>query len=314
MRRSLGFLAVLLTVTAASAHDEDGFAHPSNQQQFSTRPEVVLSIPGIQDGDRAVLLRAKRWRISQTLLGCFLDGDDAQRRVVVDAANDLLQGVNLRIDWGTGSSFRTCPADPYSSTRVADVRVTFQTCCWAWIGTGAHSAEARRRGPASIGLSRISGSGSAEERRIAYHELLHVFGFHHEHQNPRANCSQELDVAALQAHWGFNDRQMEQNLMPINTATYGALDATAPDPRSVMHYYFAPRFFRVQNPTCFIASPNMEPSATDRAALRRAYDGSSGARDVDIADLSRVSQIGTVPAEFRELLEGAQRNQQGSQQ
>lgn len=257
-------------LVAAAAHDIWGVANPKlNLGDSDARTELSeLAQRTADPGARYVLERGKLWAPGSSLRVCFYGGTREQRDAIYESVADLLNGkqINLTLDFGNRQSYATCNSDP--TVKPHEIRVTFDSCCAAYIGRESLLPSIIADGPSVF----LQGPPS---KHLIQHEFMHALGVHHEHQSPAANCALNLKVDVIAKRWGWSEDKVKTNLSTLNRNSSSYAWSTLFDRSSIMKYYFLPEFLiGGQQDRCF-SPENTTASQLDIEGLRTAYPAST---------------------------------------
>jgi hypothetical protein len=252
----------------------------------AARPTAVPArpLPGLPTTQKleSVIFVAKTWGPGTTLKVCFIEDSDAgPRQAIALYASEWTKWGSVKFDFGPPPSLRTClPNDG------VNIRITFRTDGYAaYVGKDA-LAEAAQNEP-TVFLKDFDSENFTSDvyKGIVIHEFGHVLGFAHEHQSPATNCQSQFDIDAIKRAYGWDDSQVEVNILRINishafqvgpsftsaTGNEGPIDFTKYDPKSVMHYALPVEIFKQPPGSCFIAEANNELSDLDKKGMSFAY-------------------------------------------
>ena len=275
-------LTVLLVPVSAMAQAGPKYVHADNGQLITELRPITVCFNGGSVGDRSrIASLAKVWEI---------------------------EGSGVEFDFGDYQNPTLCPANISH-----DIRVGFGSSgTWSYTG-----AEARlngdRRSTMEFDIPRIPPS---DFNRAATHEFGHALGLYHEHQNPSANCENEIDwkkaPAVLFEEWGVTDEEVIANFrrLAIEGLIYSSYDA-----KSVMNYPLPKGIFRKELIDSGVALHCRQPkrrtiSVLDREAIRQLYP--EGAAMYELARLegwqrfvSALDASGVSPSERERALAAA---------
>jgi hypothetical protein len=219
------------------------------------------------DPRRARLIRnaEKKWVNGTALHFCFLEGPglsgaEKQKQAVRDAFSTWKE-------LGIGLNFQEV-----DSSSEAEVRIGFDPNggSWAYVGRDAvdYAPDPFER-TVNYGWDLTTPYG----RDTALHEIGHVLGFPHEHQNPNAGI--QWDEQAVYAYFAGAPNRWDQQTTYHNIIRKldpGEVQGSHWDQDSIMHYEFAPGLIR--HPEQFRARalrPAAGLSSVDIEEVRRFY-------------------------------------------
>ncbi|MDR6606579.1 hypothetical protein [Pseudomonas synxantha] len=172
---------------------------------------------------RAVAWHTKYWAPGRTLRIAFLNGSQAFKDGVKNAASNWLPHINLKFDFVEGE--------------VGDIRIRAEPgTYWSKVGTDALLVE---EGPTMV----IS-DWMLQPKLFAHyvmHEFGHALGAEHEHLHPEANIPWNKP-AVYEAHWVPEDadeddlRRKDVDERYFNLLDPSEVNYSSYDPKSIMHY------------------------------------------------------------------------------
>lgn len=200
-------------------------------QEVPDSLKICKTIAGLPDtsakNSRAVGAKGKFWDPGTVLTVKFLNGTAQQQQWLKDAAAYWF-GVPINISFS------------YVATGNANVRVSFNANDGAWSYVGKDNLSVPQ-GYATMNIGwHEGGTGDASLYTVELHELGHLWGLLHEHQNPDSPIDWDKPVvyAALSGppnNW--TTAQIDFNVlnpfMPVDVIS------TVRDPNSIMHYSIA---------------------------------------------------------------------------
>jgi hypothetical protein len=304
LRYATGLAGAVLIYSTAFGHDLAGLGHKSIELSNNLQLEAIVRFAeGLPDSDeRYVYSRLLLWKPGQVLKGCFLDGTEEEKKFVVTAADELLQGkqVNISFDFGSSPGFRSCQ----EAGRRGDVRITFsQGCCAAYLGRTSHHASVENG--ASVFLQNVTTFEDRKALQTAMHELMHTLGLNHEHQSPDITCESEFIKDKVLQDYGWSDAQYQTNLAQLDHDSRSYKWSTY-DPDSIMKYFFDPSLLKNGTASVCYSGENYWPSQRDYEGLRDAYpvraSQPSGDRSRSILEgIDSLPVPETIKAQMREL-------------
>lgn len=229
-------LVIGYAIARINLPDGDGPARP---QTVRVEPLPYQSARALQtDG------AAKLWPLGTTLRVQFLGGTPEQQNAFRAAMAQWLQSANLRTQEVEGGP--------------SDVRVSFSgDSNWSFIGTDG--------GRVAPDQPTITLEGGAALPSAYLHEIGHVLGLVHEHQNPSANLP--WDREAVYAFFGQRMRWPRQTIDLNIFASTNYPGQRAFDPQSIMNLAFDPSMFTNGQRV----GPGNTLSASDRAYIAQLY-------------------------------------------
>ncbi len=213
-----GFAILILVIAVApkaAAHDLRSLGDQSLKISDLASTARLLELAATQPDPeaRSVYARLLLWKTGATLKACFFDGTLAERDFFVRTTEELLSSskANLKVDFGATPDYRGCN-DP---GRRGDMRVSFSHgCCSAYVGRNAHYPIKDVLNGPTIKLEGILAEQPDRAKQVVMHEVMHAWGFEHEHQAPDAPC--EFNKKLIQARTGWDDEEYRTNLARID--------------------------------------------------------------------------------------------------
>lgn len=206
----------------------------------------------------------------------------------------------VKFSWGPNGSYEPCPTIGYKAFVVrvslrsepgfldaSDNSIDYFASIGKLMLTGTRLA--------NVNLPFPVGAGEPLIREKTLREFCHVLGCLHEHQ--RGLCDADFNKSWIQAHYGYNDEQYAANFIniPTSDAYYGASVFGAFDDTSIMLYSIPPEAFSNKSSKCYLATPVVDLSPTDRAGLSNAY------RTVGDPLLKSAQDFASLTASFDEI-------------
>jgi hypothetical protein len=265
----IGPLMLVLWSVPVAGHDLRGLGDNSLKISDLVSSERLQELAAAQADPeaRSVYAQLLLWRRGSTLKACFFSGTQEERNFFVGTTAELitLSKVNLKVDFGAAPAYRYC-SEP---GRAADMRVSFSHgCCSGYVGRLAHYPESDVLNGPTIKVEGILADGSDRAKKTIMHEVMHSWGFEHEHQAPDAPC--EFNKAVVQIKTGWSDDEYADNLERLNR-NVRFYKWTSYDNDSIMKYFFpADELKDGTNSPCY-SQENLVPSARDIKGLQDAY-------------------------------------------
>jgi serralysin len=213
------------------------------------------------------------WPTGSTIEGCFTNGSQEERQLVVDGAKEWMQHANIRFDFGPTPVYRKCPATaPFPPTRVS-----FGSGNVSHARLGTFGSDRPNDKPTMfIATSNASQKPRPIEhvRATILHEFGHVLGIVHEHQHPESACFHMVAWTQLCAKREATVRlpgYIVTNWLPTIGQVNPDYAAGRPyDPLSIMHYKFPANNFTGPASTC-VGPRNFTLSEGDKTKIARLY-------------------------------------------
>lgn len=186
------------------------------------KPELFTNIPTIGTaGARGVVFKEELWQTGQIITIGFMDGTQAQKDQFFAAIVEVSKYTNIHFQ----------VLQNYRDAMIRVKHIPNQS----WSVVGLQNLDVNRRQPTmSIGWNGVN---------VCIHELLHMLGFAHEHQNPLAaimwNIQKLIEIFTSPAH-GWSVEMIEVNL--LEQLSIDSIIGTAYDPLSIMHYRIHPEW------------------------------------------------------------------------
>lgn len=196
-------------VPAADPFSAVGLAVAERPSNHTLGPGVLSLVP-----QQAAAQTSRLWRPGRTLRVRFLDGSGSSRRAFWGALEAWQKHINLGF--------------VAVKQGAAEIRVTFRPGgSWSYLGTDALTVS-----PYSPTLQ----IGWGPDRATCLHEIGHLLGLIHEHQNPRGKIP--WNVPAVYAYYrrtqGWDEATTKANVLDVYSES--GLTNFGFDPRSVMLY------------------------------------------------------------------------------
>ncbi len=196
------------------------------------------------------------WPIGSVVNVAFVGGTDRLRSEVMAAVDNWIRGASIHF------AFVDDVAD-------SEVRISFEghaeTGTWSYLGTQALAVP--RTDPTTI-LDVASYSDTDREQAI-HHEVGHILGLTHEHQNPAATALLNWPVVYSELTGPPNywpQAAVDDNLRPAKPDSIPAIYRVKVfDPTSVMLYSFPRKWLNMP------IQPGTRPSAADLALVQAVY-------------------------------------------
>lgn len=209
--------------------------------------------PPKTSAERMALVKASLWQPGDIIRIAFMDGDEALRGRVRDAAELWADYADLKLYWG--------------ELPDADVRISFtETGSWSYIGTDCRGIP---KDSPTMNYGWLSNDTAQEEvNRVVLHEFGHALGCIHEHQNPEGGIKWNRPVvyayfAGPPNFWSNDD--VDHNIFDTydaNLTVHTRLDAA-----SIMMYPIDASF----TTDGFEVGLNSELSETDKRFIAEMY-------------------------------------------
>ncbi|MCB1377660.1 MAG: hypothetical protein KDK89_04730 [Alphaproteobacteria bacterium] len=234
---------------------------------------------------------------------CFMAGSDATNAAVAKVAsgwNDVAN-LSLKLDFGNLEKPRRC--DPKG--RESQIRVSYDKPGY-WSLLGQYSMVYAAQNEASLNLE---GFDQIPNPRMLYtgdlkgtilHEFGHAFGLMHEHQSPKAPCSNEFNWAFIFKYLSGPPNNWNEDTIKFNLQQYSGDDLmmTDFDAASIMLYSFPAEYYQKgKESTCYVGRSNTDISGSDTVTVEYMYSADMAAR---------TKNFGQARAQLAELLKQAE--------
>lgn len=283
------------------AHQVGGGLTPPMEAEFEQIEALRRDFGDAAPNMRGVYGMFSLWDAGSTVKVCFLDGPKELREFFVRTAGEWLNGISLKIDFGSSPVYRDCRNDAL----LTHIRITFAPTPtypgspgWSYVGKlPPLPKDAEPRPTLSVlALPEVEAAGKATDLRMfrgtILHEMGHALGLKHEHQSPEANCDLEYDwdkLLEMTRGWGWDEAKTRKNYgvltSSLNLTQLGGGPAALPKPfvttpydkDSIMHYSIDARLLKRGTASrCYVKANRENLSRLDRFAIRRAYPAAPG--------------------------------------
>lgn len=210
----------------------------------------------------------KVWRVNQTLVVSFLDGDARIKSEVERFSKEWTQYANINF------VFYPSLKDVPRKTKV-DILISFnKSGNNSYVGTDSLSFS--RSDSASMSLSELSKDHINMRKSTILHEFGHALGLHHEHQSInrpfKMNANQAMQYC--KDTYGMTDEGCRSNIFAI--ISKDNIYFSAYDPASIMHYALHDGLF--ESKVSF--RENASLSLLDKIEIAKLYPGRISEKDI----------------------------------
>lgn len=206
-------------------------------------------LPQNNSVQRAVSVKGKYWDQNK-IINIYLDPtSESHKTNFIEALDEIFEHINLSYQLSSDKQF-------------SDVRVSFKDGYGSWSYLGADALHIdKSKTTLNIGWS---DSTKGTQR----HEILHMLGVTHEHQNPDLGINWDKeqvykDLQGAPNYW--TKEQIDHNV--LNALDPSTVNYTSFDPKSVMLYYFKDSWVIGGKGT----KSNQELSETDISHIQSLY-------------------------------------------
>jgi Astacin (Peptidase family M12A) len=258
MKKSSLLIAIMILITYSCTQDakrEIPDQKESNKNEIHLCTEIDLLNNKTENSRiNGAILKSKKWTPGQTISVKFLNGDAYLQKKVKQFACQWMIFANLKLIF----------VEPWQN---ADIRINFDDSndSNSYIGTDCKSIDQNRK---TMNFGWFNSNTSDEEfRRTTVHEFGHALGLIHEHQNPSANISWNLNDLYNYYKGRLTPQQVDDNIVKKYNSVQ--TNYTAYDNLSIMHYEI-PASLTTNG---YSASWNTSLSNTDKIFIEQMYPG-----------------------------------------
>ena len=282
-----------------------------------------------QIGLQYFMFITKRWpnASDHPITVAFLGGDDKLRQQIASTVTEWSSYGNLRFDFTDPATGRFREWTRSDQVFSADVRVAFDGIdgggYWSLIGVDSSDPTLIGPGEASLELQGFASALPADWQGTVRHEFGHALGLMHEHEVPVGGCDQDFKweddpgYIPTQDSYGQYINDIQGHSPGIYTLLAGApnywpkqkvddnmrqlaadstnYDYSSFDNKSIMKYYFDPKFFRNGTQAHCYSDENVAISDQDKVGIAKWYPAAQSAALKGLiqkqADLSNALRI-----------------------
>ncbi len=205
--------------------------------------------PNDQLAMNAISLKHSYWEIGQRVTFWCMEGHESGDRETIFRAMSKISSV-------CNISFQEVLVPD-----EADIRIGFIKNDGAWSYPGIHS-----KSP-DIPLSEPTLNLGWVDYETALHELCHAIGMMHEHQHFESDFEWDTDVVYSDMEaMGWSKKSIDHNILSVHKKV--EVDASKYDSKSIMHYWFPPRWIKKGK---LQSEPNKDLSEGDIKHLKMLY-------------------------------------------
>ena len=205
---------------------------------------------------------------------CFLDGSSGLHQKVRDIALQWTKvGGNVPLFFGK---------DPKNPQRCKDlngirkhIRISFNTKRGVWAAVGWLGMRIPQT-KASMNISKHLTREPKKFERAVLHEFGHALGLEHEHVHKFLRCwddeyNKKKLLAFLKKREMWDRDEAKKQLRAINLKGVILKHTVKPDPDSIMHYSFAPKFYKNGTKSVCFAREKNQLSNGDKKLIAQIY-------------------------------------------
>jgi serralysin len=225
--------------------------------QYIATQEVYTALRGMPPSLKAAIVFAKKWPAGRPITIKFLEGDPNIQAKVKEMAEDWTNYANLKFQ--------------FVDDRDADIQIAFQQGAgsWSYIGIDANTIPP---GEPTMNFGWFDQNTPDEEfMRTTKHEVGHMLGLIHEHQNPAGGInwnkeSVNKDLGGPPNNW--DPETIDRNIFQRYSRTI--TQYTELDTRSIMTYPIPPEW---TTDGMSFGQDVFDLSDTDKEFIKNQYDG-----------------------------------------